>query len=193
MVTGGFTLQKSSFAWSEGGEEGGGGVGGSGGGGGGAAGSSGNNSGGSAGGVSGTGTGASGNPASGGGGPGTGSASAGASGGLAHWVSVMAEHIHNPHSAAGVHHQQQSPPQAPYPWNNGLSTDVSPLIIFKFCCNRKHFCAVESRLSYSRALWSYEFVCAFCDTTKKPKLFLSQHSLSFEHQPINLETSYATF
>jgi hypothetical protein len=40
----------------------------------------------------------------------------------------MAEHIHNPHSTGsvtGVHHQQQSPPQAPYPWNNGLSTDVS--------------------------------------------------------------------
>ncbi|XP_015179794.1 PREDICTED: zinc finger protein rotund-like isoform X1 [Polistes dominula] len=38
----------------------------------------------------------------------------------------MAEHIHNPHSAsgvAGIHHQQQSPPQPPYPWNNGLSTD----------------------------------------------------------------------
>ena len=40
----------------------------------------------------------------------------------------MAEHIHNPHSATGmggVHHQQQSPPQPPYPWNNGLSGDVS--------------------------------------------------------------------
>ncbi|XP_031366771.1 uncharacterized protein LOC102679998 [Apis dorsata] len=38
----------------------------------------------------------------------------------------MAEHIHNPHSATGVggvHHQQQSPPQPPYPWNNGLSGD----------------------------------------------------------------------
>ncbi|XP_011503315.1 PREDICTED: zinc finger protein rotund-like isoform X2 [Ceratosolen solmsi marchali] len=38
----------------------------------------------------------------------------------------MAEHIHNPHSTSsvvGVHHQQQSSPQAPYPWNNGLSTD----------------------------------------------------------------------
>ncbi|KAL6422551.1 hypothetical protein ACFW04_010655 [Cataglyphis niger] len=87
--------EKNSFAWSEGGEEGGGGGGGGGGG------------------TGGTGTG------------GTGPATTG-SGGLAHWVSVMAEHIHNPHSATGVgvHHQQQSPPQPPYPWNNGLSNDA---------------------------------------------------------------------
>ncbi|TGZ44735.1 Uncharacterized protein DBV15_09156, partial [Temnothorax longispinosus] len=85
--------EKNSFAWSEGGEEGGGGGGGGGG-------------------TGGTGTG------------GTGPATTGG-GGLAHWVSVMAEHIHNPHSATGVsvHHQQQSPPQPPYPWNNGLSSD----------------------------------------------------------------------
>lgn len=91
-----FYFQKASFAWSEGGEDGGGGGGG--GGGTGVAGSGG------------TGAGATGG------------------GGLAHWVSVMAEHIHNPHSATGVggvHHQQQSPPQPPYPWNNGLSSDVS--------------------------------------------------------------------
>lgn len=64
---------------------------------------------------------------------GTGGAGTG-SGGLAHWVSVMAEHIHNPHSAsgvAGVHHQQQSPPQAPYPWNNGLSNDVIIILNLK--------------------------------------------------------------
>jgi len=92
-------LQKNSFAWSEGGEEGGGGGGGGGGG------------------TGGTGT-------------GTGPATTGG-GGLAHWVSVMAEHIHNPHSATGVgvHHQQQSPPQPPYPWNNGLSSDVSTLFL----------------------------------------------------------------
>lgn len=93
-------LQKNSFAWSEGGEEGGGGGGGGGGG------------------TGGTGAG------------GTGPATTGG-GGLAHWVSVMAEHIHNPHSATGVsvHHQQQSPPQPPYPWNNGLSSDVSTLLL----------------------------------------------------------------
>ncbi|KYN35616.1 hypothetical protein ALC56_10176 [Trachymyrmex septentrionalis] len=86
--------EKNSFAWSEGGEDGGGGGGGGGGG------------------TGGTGTGGTGPAATGG-------------GGLAHWVSVMAEHIHNPHSATGVgvHHQQQSPPQPPYPWNNGLSSD----------------------------------------------------------------------
>ncbi|XP_011305312.1 zinc finger protein rotund isoform X1 [Fopius arisanus] len=86
-------FQKASFAWSEGGEE---------------AGAGGNGTGGTGAAVTGSST-----PASGG-------------GGLAHWVSVMAEHIHNPHSAGnvgGVHHQQQSPPQPPYPWNNGLSSD----------------------------------------------------------------------
>ncbi|XP_051175743.1 zinc finger protein rotund-like isoform X2 [Leptopilina boulardi] len=60
------------------------------------------------------------------GGAGSGGAGATGGGGLAHWVSVMAEHIHNPHSTTGVggvHHQQQSPPQPPYPWNNGLSSD----------------------------------------------------------------------
>lgn len=92
-------FQKASFAWSEGGEEGGGvGIGGG----------------------NGPGTGGAGSA-------GTGTASGGG-GGLAHWVSVMAEHIHNPHTAGGVgnvHHQQQSPPQPPYPWNNGLSSDVS--------------------------------------------------------------------
>jgi len=95
-----FSFQKNSFAWSEGGEEGGGGGGGGGGG------------------TGGTGTGGTGPGTTGG-------------GGLAHWVSVMAEHIHNPHSATGVgvHHQQQSPPQPPYPWNNGLSSDVSTLLL----------------------------------------------------------------
>lgn len=107
-----FFLQKNSFAWSEGGEEGGGGGGGGGGG------------------TGGTGTG------------GTGPATT-SGGGLAHWVSVMAEHIHNPHSATGVsvHHQQQSPPQPPYPWNNGLSSDVSTLLYypFDFAYARNHF------------------------------------------------------
>lgn len=111
-------LQKASFAWSEGGEEGGGGGGG---------GSVGGGSGGTG---NGTGSGSGGGGAGGSTGTtGTSGITAGSgTGGLAHWVSVMAEHIHNPHTTGGVtsvHHQQQSPPQAPYPWNNGLSTDVS--------------------------------------------------------------------
>ena len=95
------TLQKGSFAWSEGGEEGGGAGGG-----------------GSNGTVGGT----------------TGTGNTTGTGGLAHWVSVMAEHIHNPHSTTGVGgvHQQQSSPQAPYPWNNGLSSDVSHFLRFFF-------------------------------------------------------------
>ncbi|XP_044589407.1 zinc finger protein rotund-like isoform X1 [Cotesia glomerata] len=91
--------EKASFAWSDAADDGGGGGG-----------TVGNNGTATGNGNTGTGTGASG----------------GGGGGLAHWVSVMAEHIHNPHSTTGVggvHHQQQSPSQPPYPWNNGLSSD----------------------------------------------------------------------
>ncbi|CAG5092653.1 Protein of unknown function [Cotesia congregata] len=99
--------EKASFAWSDAADDGGGGGG-----------TVGNNGTATGNGNTGTGTGASG----------------GGGGGLAHWVSVMAEHIHNPHSTTGVggvHHQQQSPSQPPYPWNNGLSSDVS---FSKFFC-----------------------------------------------------------